>query len=326
MSRRKLICLVVTSGILAAAGQTLAQADATLPIVGFVALASSDPTQTDAIAKGLRENGHVLGRSVRLEARFGNGDREHSRRDIDELLAMGTRVFVAAGPNVARMIQTRSKDAAIVVASLEVLESAGVTGTIPRPAGNVTGFATLAGDLIAKRVELLREIMPGLRNLAVVVNPANRMNPHLLRAFLESSNRHALTATTVEIGSPQAIEAALAKAKASGADAAIFFRDYLFDSNRQAIVEAALAAGLACSFDEAAFVHQGGLMSYSPNRPDLFRRSAAYIAKILAGSHPRDLPIQQPTKFELVVNLKTAKALGLTIPPSILIRADEVIE
>lgn len=296
------------------------------PIVALVALASRDDAQVEALQRGLVENGLVPGKSVRLEVRFTSGNREQMRQSIIELTGAGARVFVAAGNSVARMIQEIAKDAAVVVASLEGFEAAGFVGTLPRPTGNVTGFATLAADLIGKRLELLREIMPGLTRVMTVAHAGNRNHPQLVAATREAGAPLGIEVSTIEVSHPDEVAPGLAAASASGVKAVLFMRDYLFESHRQQLVDAAAAAGLASSFDEEAFVKLGGLMSYAPDRPDLFHRSAGYAAKLLAGAKPADLPIQQPTKFELVVNLKTARALGLTVPPSILLRADEVIE
>lgn len=296
------------------------------PVVALVALASHDKAQVEALKQGLVENGLVPGRTIRLDARFADGNREQMRRSIVELVGKGTRVFVAAGVNVSRMIQEVSADAPVVVASLEVFGPAGVTGTLPKPTGNATGFATLASELIAKRLELLREIIPGLSKVVVVTHARNPSHPLLVGTARQAGGQFGIDVRTFQVSRPEEVAAGLAAAKAEGVGAALFMRDYLFETHRQILVDAARTAGLATSFDEDAFIPLGGLMSYAPHRPDLFRRSAGYVAKILAGARPADLPIQQPTRFVLAINLKTAGALGLTVPPSILVRADEVIE
>ena len=296
------------------------------PIVAFVALASRDDAQVEALTLGLAEHGLVPGRTVRLEVRAADGNQERARAQIAELLALGTQVFVTGGPNVARMVHQQSKEAAVVVASLESLAVAGVTGTLARPDGNITGFATQADELIGKWLELLREIMPELERVALITNPKNRNHQRRLDATRKAAAQLGLAILAVEISSEADVERKLKEVRAAGAQAAINPRDFLFESIRPQLVGATLAAKLPSMFDESAFVRMGGLIAYGPDRPDQFRRSATYVARILAGAKPADLPIQQPTKFELVVNLKTAKALGLTIPPSILIRADEVIE
>lgn len=296
------------------------------PTVAFLALAGRENALVDALHQGFIENGLVPGQTVRVEARFANGDREKMQNAIADLVAMRTRVFIAAGPNVARMVQEVAPDAAIVVASLEVFESAGVQGSIARPAGNVTGFATLSGDLIAKRLALLVETIPGLAKVVAVTHPGNRNHAHLLTALRQSAATLGLEVAHVAAGRAEDLAPALAAAKAEGAGAAMFMRDFLFETHRRAVVDAAVSAGLPSTFDEAAFVHLGGLMSYSPSRPDLLRRSATYARKILAGEQPHNLPIQLPTSFDLVVNLKAARNLGLDVPSAILISASEIID
>ncbi len=323
MDRRQLLALAAAGlGTLPArAQQRLA-----VPTVGFIGLAKRDASFFEAFEFGLREQGLEPGRTVRIEERNGDGSRDGMRQAIAGLLASGVRVFVTAGDNVAHMVQEQSGDAAIVVASLESLDRAGIAGTLSRPDGNVTGFATFGSELIGKRMELLREILPGLQRLVVVINPTNLNHANRLAASRTAGVTQRIDIIVAEIASPADLEPQLRRARDAGGQAFMFPRDFLFESLRPEIVAATAAVGLPAMYDEGNFVHLGGLISYNPSRPDLFRRSAAYVVKLLAGARPADLPIQQPTKFELVINLKTAKGLGLTIPQSILIRADEVIE
>ena len=181
------------------------------------------------------------------------------REFIVELVAADTYVFIAAGSNVAHMIQEVSKDATVIVASLEVLESAGVTGTIPRPQGNVTGLSTLGAELITKRLTFLREVIPGLRKVVAVAHPRNRNHPPLIAAFCQSAARLEIETIAVDVSRPEDIVVALADAKSRGVGAAMFLRDFLFETHRQTLVEAALAANLPSNSDESAFVHLGGL-------------------------------------------------------------------
>lgn len=312
----------------AVAVPTVAQGQHMLPIatVGYIILAKRDAAQFAAFELGLREQGLIPGRTIIVEERYGDGDRDRMSQAVAGLIALGVRVFVVGGPNVVRLIHEQSPDAMVVVASLESLATAGVSGSIARPEGNVTGFATLGAELIEKRMELLREIIPSLRRMVIVINKANRNHPDLVVAARQAGRKLQIEITNIEISNIIELEPALGHARMAGAEVALFPRDFMFESHRSEVIAATRAVGLASDFDEGEYVRLGGLLSYSPNRPDLFRRSAAYVVKLLAGAKPADLPIQQPTKFELVINLKTAKGLGLMIPPSILIRADEVIE
>jgi putative ABC transport system substrate-binding protein len=324
VTRRWLVALA-GAGLVAGRVPAVAQG-ASLPTVGFIAFASREAALIEAFEKGLAEHGRLAGSAVRVVEVYGDGSPERAREKLAALVAAGTRVFVAAGGNASRMVQQLAPDAKVVVASLEGLAAAGVAGTIARPAGNVTGFATLAGELIGKRLEVLREILPGLGRVALVTNPANRNHPALIAASRAAAGLLGVEIAVVEVRSRGVAEVALGRAKAEGAGAALFVRDFLFESMREELVAASAAAGLASVFDEGEYVRLGGLLSYSPSRPDLFRRAAAYVVRIFDGAEPRDLPIQQPTRFEMVVNLGTARALGLRIPDAVLIRADEVIE
>lgn len=296
------------------------------PVVAFVALASREESYFNAFIEGLAANGIQPGRAVQVVERYGNGDPERIRAAIRDLVADGTRFFVAGGPNIARLVTERAPDARIVVASLESLESAGAAGPIARPAGNVTGFATLGAELIGKRIELLRELLPDLAHVIVVMNPDNRHHPALFEGAEQAAGRLGLTASRAPVEGIGELDAVIAAARRPGLNGAVLVRDYLLESNRAALVAALGRARLPSSFDERIFVQLGGLMSYAVNRVDLFRRSATYIARMLEGTHPRDLPIQQPTRFDLALNAQAARTLGVTIPPSILLRADEVIE
>ena len=326
MMDRRAFAALLAGGLAGLPRSAAAQAGNAAPTVGFMALASREASFFEAFEAGMREQGRMPGRNVRVEERYGGGSQDGMREQIASLLAAGTRVFVAGGGNVSRMIQAQSREVAIVVASLDSLEVSGVAGTIARPAGNVTGFATLRDELVEKRLELLREMLPRLKQVVAVSNPKNLGQPHFFAAARRAAGMQGLELAIAEVARTEDAAAQLKQARAAGAEAALFSRDFMFETFRAEMVAAANGAGLASVFDEGAFVALGGLLSYSPNRPDLFRRAAGYVVKILDGAKPSDLPIQQPTRFDLIVNLKTAKALGLTVPQTILVRADEVIE
>lgn len=323
MKRREFISLLGAAGVYPRAG--CAQQSA-IPSVGFIALAGDVREWIEAFEAGLREQGRIPGRTIRVEQRYADSDLDRMREHIKALLAGGTTVFVAAGSNAAAMVQELSSTAAIVVPSLDVFETARVGGTIARPQGQVTGFATLHAELIPKRNAFLREIVTRARRIAFVVNSRNRNHEFMISIFKAAAEGMGLAMDAVAVGDVAEIEDALKRAKAEGADAVVFMRDFSFESHRPVLVSAATAAGLPSVFDDASFVRLGGLMSYAPDRPDLFRRAATYVIKLLDGAKPSDLPIQLPVKFELVINMRTAKALGLSIPPTMLALADEVIE
>jgi putative ABC transport system substrate-binding protein len=247
------------------------------------------------------------------------------RDQIKELLGQGVSVFVTAGTNAARIIQEQSGTAAVVVASLDSLHTAGIA-SISRPAGNVTGFATLSTDLMLKRFELLGQVVPELRRIAVLWNAGSPTHPAFLANLHEAARPLGIDLRPIPVARDTDLGADLRQERANGVQAIVSLRDFFFETQRIAIVQAALRAGLPSAFDERMYVDAGGLLSYSPNHADLFRRSAEYVVRILDGAKPTDLPIQLPTEFELVINLKTVRTLGLEAPAALLLQADEVIE
>lgn len=320
------VMLTISAAALAGAGRARASARGKARTVAFVALADRDPALIAAFEAGLTENGLARGAGVNVLELYGGGRADGIRAQIADAIHNGAEVFVAAGTNVVRMIREQAREAPVVVASLESLVIVRAGDKIARPDGNVTGFATLGVELIGKRLELLREIMPQLARVAVVTNPGNRNHPALVEAARESGRLQGLGISIVDVGRIADMGGQLAQARADGVQAALFVRDFAFESGRAEVVAAANGAGLASMFDVSTYVTLGGLASYSPSRTDLFRRTASYVSRILNGERPADLPIQLPTRFELFINLRTARALGIEVPPSILIRADEVIE
>jgi len=199
--------------------------------------------------------------------------------------------------------------------------------SLARPGGTVTGFSSVSQDLRVKQLELLRAIVPGLSIVAVLARSSSGATTMAVRAFLESAARTlGMTVRHVDVTTAERIGPQLQAARDAGAGALLVARDFVIESMRDDVVRAAGAARLPAAYEQRTFVEAGGLVSYGTSFTDLYRRAATSVDKILRGAKAGDLPIEQPTKFELVINLKTAKALGLTIPPTILLRADEVIQ
>jgi ABC-type uncharacterized transport system substrate-binding protein len=202
----------------------------------------------------------------------------------------------------------------------------GLVDSLARPGGNVTGFTLLGPELGGKRLEILNETVPKLSRVAVLLNPANR-GTTLYRKEIEIAARSlGLELRFMEARQPNELASVLSETKIGRAQALVTLNDTMFFSQQVQIANLAIKTGLPAMFPESEYVNAGGLMSYGPNLPDLFRRAATYVDKILKGTKPADLPVEQPTKFELVINLKTAKQIGLTIPPNVLARADKVIK
>jgi putative ABC transport system substrate-binding protein len=304
-----------------------AQQAAKLPTIGFLGptTASAQSQWVAAFLHRLRELGWIEGRTFAIEYRFAEGHSERFAEIATEFVRLKVDVIVTYGtPQVIAARQATSV-IPIVFALAGDPVGAGLIASLARPGGNVTGLSLQTTDSANKRIELLREVLPGLRRLAILVNVANPVH------VLEIGEVHAAARTlgvevaTLEIRRTEDIAPAIEAGKA-GADALYVAGDALLNANRARINILAAGARLPTIYPQREFVEAGGLISFGPNYQDLFRRAAGYVDKILRGGKPADLPVEQPTKFDLVINLITARALGLTIPPTLLARADEVIE
>jgi putative ABC transport system substrate-binding protein len=305
-----------------------AQQPAKLPTIGFLGTttASAQVQRSTAFVQRLRQLGWIEGRTVAIEYRWAEGRYERFAQIAAEFVQLKVDVIVttATAPVLAAKQATSVIPIVFAVAGDPV--GSGLVASLARPGGNVTGLSLQQTDLAAKRLELLREVVPGLRQLAIMGNVGSPMIVLELREVHSTARSLGLEVATLEIGRPDDIPLAFEAALNVAADALYVCADPLVGTNRLRIVTLAHDARLPTMFGEREHVDAGGLMSYGPNLPDLFRRAGEYVDKILRGAKPADLPVEQPTKFDLVINLTTAKALGLTIPEAFLLRADEVIE
>jgi putative tryptophan/tyrosine transport system substrate-binding protein len=302
---------------------------AKIPRVGIVWIASlSDVARLhEAFLSGLRDAGYAEGRSIVVEVRTADGNVDRLPALARELLRSNVDVIVAPSTEMARAAKAATTSVPIVMANVTDPESAGLVASLSKPGGNVTGLSNLSSDLSGKYLELLKEALPGLSRVAVLWD---LKTASLYRTGAESAGRslglrlHILDVQTIE-----QVESALALAARSGDKAAVLMgpasRAFLFPS-RHRIAAAALKHRLPTLNPTSLWVEAGGLMSYGVDGRDQYRRAAIFVDKILKGAKPADLPVEQPTKFELVINLKTAKALGLAIPQSLLLRADKIIQ
>jgi putative ABC transport system substrate-binding protein len=304
-----------------------AQQGAKLPTVGFLD-SSSPSTQGNRLApfvQRLRELGWIEGRTVALEARWAEGRNERSAEIAAELVRLKVDVIVAAGaPNTEAAKQVTSVIPIVSVSTADPV-AIGLVASLARPGGNVTGLSNQNKDIAGKRVELLRAVVPDLRRLAIMANVGAAGAALELREFQAAARTLGLEAVPLEIRRVEDIGPAMEALK-SRADALSVVLDGLTLSNRARINILALGAQVPTMLDNRELLDSAGLMSYGAITPDLFRRAGDYVDKILRGTKPADIPVEQPTKFELVVNLITAKALGLTIPSGVLATANEVIE
>jgi putative tryptophan/tyrosine transport system substrate-binding protein len=273
----------------------------------------------------LRELGWFEGRTVTIEVRWAEGRNERLAEIVTEFVRLKVDVIVthSAAPVLAAKQATSVIPIVFAVAGDPV--STGLVASLPRPGGNVTGLSVQQTDLAGKRLELLRELVPNLRRLAIMANVDAPATVQEMGEIQAAASTLGLEAARLEIRQAGDIAPAFEALKGR-ADALYVCNDPLLSTNRIRINSLALSARLPTMHGFREHVEAGGLLCYGPNFPDLFRRAADYADKILRGANPADIPVEQPTKFELVFNVKTAKALGLTIPPALLARADEVIE
>ena len=295
--------------------------------IGLVSI-GTDPARPErwrTIVEAMRELGYVEGRNLAIKSAFGNGRFEELPRLVDELLRSGVDVLVVTGTR--EIIAARRATAAVPIVMLLANDPVGegFVASLARPGGNVTGLTTLVPGLLQKYVEFLREVVPSASRFAVVANPPNPTS--VIRNELEAASKLlGVTLSMIPVNGPDDFDGGLARAKREGVGAILAPLDGFLILHRKRLVAAALKHRLPGIYWDGAFVEDGGLMSYSANLAELQRRGAAYVDKILKGTKPSDLPVERPTKFDLVINLKTAKALGITVPQTLLLRADRVIE
>jgi len=325
MDRRTFLS-TATVGLLAAPLAAEAQ-PAKLPTIGFLGpnTPSLDSPRVGAFLQRLRELSWIEGRNVAIEYRWGEGRIERLAEIAAEFVRLKVDVIVTSGtPQVVAAKQATSV-IPIVFAAVGDPVGTGLVASLARPGGNVTGLSIQATDLAAKRLGLVREVVPGLRRLAIMANSDSRAAAVEMREVQATARTLGLEVVASEIRRPEDIVPAFEALKGR-AEALYVCNDPLVTTNRISINTLALGVRLPAMYNVREFVEAGGLVSYGPSFLDLYRRTADFVDKILKGAKPADLPVEQPTKFELVINLKTAKALGLTIPPALLQRADQVIE
>ena len=304
-----------------------AQQAGKLPTIGFLGAAtpSAWSQRVAAFVQRLRELGWTEGRTVVVEYRWAEGRSERFLEIAAEFAQLKVDVIVAAGTPAILAARQATSVVPIVFVGAGDPVGTGLVASLPRPGGNVTGLSDQTTDTVGKRLELLRELMPGIRRLAIMGNVDNPVSVLEMREIGAACAALGLEADALEIRRTADIVPAFEALK-RGAEALYVQADPLVIANQIRINTLALGMRLPTMHGLREYVEAGGLMSYGPNFPDLFRRAADFVDKILRGAKPSDIPVEQPTKFELVINLITAKALGLEIPPTLLARADEVIE
>ena len=304
---------------------TRAQQPGKLPTIGFLgAEATAWSGYVTAFAERLRALGWIEGRTIAIEYRWSEGRPERVAEIAAEFVRLKVNVIVTHGPAVTTLKQATSVIPIVFAVALDPV-GGGLVASLARPGGNVTGQSTQQSDLAGKRVELLRDVIPRLRRLAIMLNVGYPSAVLEMGEVQAAARRLGIEVATLKIRRAEDIAPAFTALK-DQADALYVVVDALAVANLTRINILAAGARLPTMFNTRAYVKAGGLMSYGPNLSDLFRRAADMVDKILRGAKPGDIPVEQPTKFELVINLTTAKALALTIPDSLLLRADELIE
>jgi putative tryptophan/tyrosine transport system substrate-binding protein len=327
--RREFIGLV--GGAAAWPLATAAQPRDRMPLVGLLwGVASDDPEfqrRFAAFAGGLQELGWTEGRNVAFETRHAVGNPDQFFSMAADLVQMKADVIVTTTSGLASLAQQATSSIPIVSATAGDLKGSGLIASLSKPGGNVTGIQLLSPELMSKRVELLKELVPKLTRLGVIlpITPAAINPPGILQAIIEASRALKIEVHIVEVRSSEKFPEAIA-AIAKEDHAVILIANPLAAPNAVAIANAAIQNRLPMIGEVPFYTSAGGLLSYGPDNVLLHRKAATYVDKILRGAKPGDLPVEQPTNFQLIINLKTAKALGLTVPPSLLARADEVIE
>jgi putative ABC transport system substrate-binding protein len=329
MQRREFIALFggVTAASAAWPLAAGAQTPPKIPRVGYIAGSSATGTEhtVGAFRQGLRELGYVEGQTIALEVRWAEGRSERIPELVAELVGLKMDVLVAGSSLAALAANKATRTIPIVMVAADPV-GLGLVASLGRPGGNVTGLSFFSEAIIGKRLELLKELVPALARVAVLRNPMVAAHATFWQETEVAARKLGVTLQPIEVRGPEDFEAAFAAATRGNAQALIHFDDALTLAHRPRIVALAASSRLPAMYGFREFPDEGGLMSYGPSFVVLFRRAATFVDKILKGAKPADLPVEQPTKFELVINRKTANALGLTVPPTLLAQADDVIE
>ena len=326
MTSKIVICLLLTF-FLITVSLAQAQQPAKVPRIGYLGggSRSSYPARIEVFRQGLRELGYVEGKNIVVEYRYAEGKADRERELAAELARLKVDVIVTGGPTSTRAAKEATVTIPIVMAQDGDPVANGFVASLARPGGNITGLSTLAPELSGKRLELLKEIVPKLSRVTVIGNSTEPSNAQLLREMELAAGALKVKLQYLDVLSSKDIETAFRAAAKGGADGVVMLGSAVFNSHRKQIVDLAVKSRLPATYTRPEYVEDGGLMTYGPSINDLFRRAAAYVDKILKGAKPADLPVEQPKKFELIINLKAAKQIGLTIPPNVLVRADRVI-
>jgi len=327
MNRRAFLSNIAL-GLLAAPLAAEAQPSGKVRRVGYLASGSavSVPHFFNAFKEGLRETGWIEGQNVTIESRYAEGKLDRFPALAAELVRL--KVDVIATVTTPASVAAKNATSVVPIVMMNVAQPVelGLIASLARPGGNVTGITWPDLEIFGKEIALLKEVVPSVRLVAILSNPTNPAHGFAIKKIKAAAEQLGVQLQLVEAGKLEQLDRAFAAMAKERVDAVLVIADGLFGFQRKRVAELAAKHRLPATYGLSESVEAGGLMSYGPNRLDSHRRGALLVDKILRGAKPADLPVEQPTKFELVINLRTAKALGLTMPPSLLQRADQVID
>jgi putative tryptophan/tyrosine transport system substrate-binding protein len=328
VTTRRQLMIALGASALAAPLAPFAQQQGKVWRVGMLETTSTtlNAANLDAFRQGLRELGYVEGRNLIIEYRSADGRSERFADLAADLVGLKVDLIVTRGTPAAVAAKNATRTIPVVMANAGDPVDSGLVTSLARPGGNLTGLSSLTVNLEAKRLGLLRELVPGGARIAVLYNMSSPNNLPQWKAIETAARAVSIQPQLLDVRKPEDLAPAFDAASRQRADALVVGGEGLFQANRKLIAELAAKHRLPAIYRSMEYIEAGGLMAYGPSYPDLYRRAATYVDKIFRGAKPGDLPVEQPTKFELILNLKTAKALGLTIPPPLLLRADEVIQ
>jgi putative ABC transport system substrate-binding protein len=328
MRKAGVLSILFVVVLLAVAVIAEAQQPKKIPRIGYLTVASlsSNVARVEKFRQGLRELGYIEGKNIVIEWRSAEGKVERQGELAAELVRLKVDVIVTSGPSMTRAAKKATATIPIVMAQDTDPVGNGFVASLARPGGNITGLSVLSPELSGKQLELLKEIVPKLSRVAVLGNSNEPANPKTLKEIELAAGAFGVQLQQLDVLAPKDIETAFRAATKAHADALLVLASAILTDHRTETANLALKSRLPAIYMSSIWVDNGGLMSYGTSLTDLSRRAATYVDKILKGAKPGDLPVEQPTKFDFVINLKAAKQIGLTIPPNVLARADRVIK
>jgi putative ABC transport system substrate-binding protein len=327
MSSRRKIILAIGSSVLTLPCATLAQTAGSMPRIGYLdGSLSANAPRVEAFEQGLLENGYVEGKNIQIEWRSAEGKMSLLPALAAELVALKPDLIVSGGPAVTQALKAVTSTIPIVMTADTDPVATGSVASLAKPGGNVTGLANQMPEMTGKQLELLKDVVPRLSRVAVLGNSTNAGNKNIYQEVERFAKALKIKLQYLEVLNQKDIDTAFRSASEGRADAILVMFNLVVASQKIQFIDLAAKSRLPVMHFRSDFVESGGLMAYSARQTDLDRRAASFVAKILKGTKAAELPIEQPTKFELIINMKTAKALKINIPQSVLFRADKVIE